>query len=125
MKEMYNKNTWEISNVNLEILWKQIGMNGLKSILKEAIKNKELVVFFYNNKKRIVEPYHYGILNEKEQLHCFQIAGETNSVIPQWKNFTLLKIMMPKIDKNTHFSIRRDYNPDNSHYSYIAIKTHN
>lgn len=99
-------------------------MNTLKSILRKAIKKREIIAFFYNDKERIVEPYHYGILNEKEQLHCFQIAGETNSVIPQWKNFTLSKIVMPKVNKNTCFSLRKDYNPGNSHYSYIAIKAH-
>lgn len=95
-------------------------MTTVKEVLAKAINHRKLVTFYYENKKRIVEPYHYGMLGEKLQLHCFQVEGDSESGgIPQWRNFQLTLIKKPHIQSKSHFSIRTSYHPENSHYTPI------
>lgn len=88
------------------------------SILDEAIAQHKILSFSYETMNRTVEPYHYGILKGKQQLHAFQIAGESHGKIPQWRNFMLYKIKDIKLHPSS-FNLRADYNPYNARYTFI------
>lgn len=91
----------------------------LTTKLNYAIANKKTISFKYNNLDRIVEPHHYGILNNVEQLHCYQTGGKSKSrSIPEWRNFKLEKIKDLAVN-DTVFTPRQSYNPSNSHYQNI------
>ena len=80
--------------------------------IKQAITNKKIIEFFYDGKKRIVEPYLIGnTTTGKQSLRAYQIGGNSNSKIPSWKIFTIVKISNVKVTENT-FSKRSDYNPN-------------
>lgn len=94
----------------------------LYRLLDEAISNKLIISFTYDELFRIVEPHHYGMLNGSEQLHAYQITGETHSGgIPEWRNFILEKIHKLKI-LDVNFTPRTSYNPSNSNYQIIITK---
>ncbi|MCP0914841.1 MULTISPECIES: WYL domain-containing protein [Legionella] len=96
----------------------------VKNQLKQAMASKNTVSFIYKGKPRTVEPYHYGQLGGKEQLHCYQIRGESNSRVPEWKNFMLAKIQQLTVNFQEHFTIRNSYKPSNSHYTTITQAVH-
>lgn len=80
--------------------------------IKQAITNKKIIEFFYDDKQRIVEPYLIGnTTTGKQSLRAYQIGGNSNSKIPSWKIFTIVKISNVKVTENT-FSKRSDYNPN-------------
>lgn len=80
--------------------------------IKQAITNKKIIEFFYDGKQRIVEPYLIGTTSTgKQSLRAYQIGGHSNSKMPSWKLFTIMKISNVKVTENT-FSKRSDYNPN-------------
>lgn len=93
---------------------------GIRARLYKAIELQKIISFDYEKKRRVVEPYHYGVLGGKEQLHCYQTQGNSNSGhIPQWRNFQLTHIKHLRVDDNAYFDIREDYNPGNANYTTI------
>ncbi|KTD07044.1 hypothetical protein [Legionella jamestowniensis] len=91
----------------------------VKEKLFQAINARNTIECSYHEKKRFIEPYHFGILGGEEQLHCFQYAGESESGgIPQWRNLKLQDIRSIRI-LDSHFLIRESYHPENAHYSFI------
>ncbi|ASQ46614.1 hypothetical protein [Legionella clemsonensis] len=92
---------------------------GIKDKLSQAITARHPIECSYHEKKRFIEPYHYGILGGEEQLHCYQYAGESESGgLPQWRNLKLHDIRTIRI-LDGHFLIRESYHPENAHYSLI------
>ncbi|CEK10021.1 WYL domain-containing protein [Legionella hackeliae] len=92
----------------------------VKDKLALAISARNPVECSYHKKKRLIEPYHYGILGNEEQLHCFQYAGESESGgIPQWRNLKLDDIHTVRILDDKQFTIRDTYHPENAHYTKI------
>ena len=80
--------------------------------IKQAITNKKIIEFFYDGKQRIVEPYLIGTTSTgKQSLRAYQIGGHSNSKMPSWKMFSIMKISNVKVTENT-FSKRSDYNPN-------------
>jgi len=80
--------------------------------IKQAITNKKIIEFFYDGKQRIVEPYLIGTTTTgKQSLRAYQIGGHSNSGIPSWKMFTIMKISSVKVTDNA-FSKKSDYNPN-------------
>ena len=81
-------------------------------IIKQAITNKNVIEFFYDGKQRTVEPYLVGNTpTGKQSLRAYQIGGYSNSEIPAWKTFTIMKISNVVLTDD-HFSKRFDYNPN-------------
>ena len=81
----------------------------MENIIREAIANKQLLKFVYNDKKRVVEPYTFGCSHKGDDtLSAFQIEGGSNI-----DNLVLLD---SKFD-----SIRDGYNPNDSRMSEIYI----
>ena len=57
-----------------------------------AIKNKQLLEFYYEGGNRIVEPHCYGLTTAgNEGLRAFQVAGYSSSGKMGWKMFDLAK----------------------------------
>lgn len=91
------------------------------ALLQTAIMKRYVIVFSYENMRRVVEPYHVGVLGGEIQLHSFQIAGEsTSGNTPQWRNFVLNRMTKLKT-QDIHFSVRSSYHPENSHYQDMVF----
>ncbi|KTC81617.1 WYL domain-containing protein [Legionella brunensis] len=91
----------------------------IKAKLSQAIKTHHAIECIYHGKKRFIEPYHYGTLGGKMQLHCFQYDGESESGgLPEWRNLKLNEIKDIQIIEK-HFTIRASYHPENAHYITI------
>lgn len=92
----------------------------VKTKLLQAMEVRRVITCIYKKKFRCLEPHHLGILGGSEQLHCYQIAGESSmGYVPCWKNFKLSKIKNITICPHSPFTVRASYNPTNSHYSKI------
>ncbi len=88
--------------------------------LDNAISEKKTITFKYDGYDRTVEPHLYGILGNKEQLHAYQIRGESSSAnIPEWRNFKLKKMNNVAVN-DEQFEIEKSYNPSGTHYSKIT-----
>jgi WYL domain len=70
------------------------------NLLLRAIKEKRLIRFVYQDKKRIAEPHDYGVQKGSVRLLSYQIGGESSSgklpdwrwlEVPQMKNVELLE----------------------------------
>lgn len=89
--------------------------------LEKAIQLNKIIYFYYEGLPRIIEPYHYGILNNNPQIYGYQIGGEThNGRIPQWRNYKIYKISAISFIEGKYFAPRNDYNPKNSKYKTIC-----
>ena len=63
----------------------------IENTIGNAIEKMNVITFDYNGYRRRVEPYHYGILGGKKQLHGYQVSNGSKSGEPiGWKNFTCL-----------------------------------
>lgn len=92
----------------------------IKQALSQAINARHTIECIYHGKKRFLEPYHFGSLGGREQLHCFQYAGESESGgLPEWRNLQLDEIRELQIDNKQQFTIRASYHPGNAHYTFI------
>ena len=95
----------------------------MENIIREAIANKQLLKFVYNDKKRVVEPYTFGCSHKGDDtLSAFQIEGGSNSFATP----IIIEIMIENIDNlvllDSKFdSIRDGYNPNDSRMSEIYI----
>ena len=66
----------------------------MENIIREAIANKQLLEFVYNDKKRVVEPYTLGCSHKGDNtLSAFQIEGGSNSSKDLgWRQFIIENI---------------------------------
>jgi predicted DNA-binding transcriptional regulator YafY len=61
--------------------------------LVRAIREKRLVEFDYNTRRRIVEPHDYGVRGGTETLLAYQLSGGSESGAAHgWKEFKVPKI---------------------------------
>lgn len=83
-------------------------------IVKQAIENRNLLEFTYQNQLRIVEPYTYGTnRNGNELLSAYQIAKECDSIDKLgWKIFVLDEVNDLKVLKNSFKVVRTEHNLD-------------
>ena len=83
------------------------GINGIKSkknkpisqpsmsastieLIKQAMNQKRLIEFYYQELHRIAEPHNIGLKNELLQVLVYQIRGESNSMkLPDWRRMNL------------------------------------
>ena len=64
----------------------------MDSRISDAIKNLNLLEFYYDGGNRIVEPHCYGITNAgNEALRAFQVGGFSSSGKFGWRMFELSK----------------------------------
>ncbi|WP_135605544.1 hypothetical protein [Methanococcoides sp. NM1] len=92
------------------------------STIEQAIANKKTIEFFYDGAQRIVEPYLVGnTTTGKQSLRAYQIGGHSNSKVPSWKMFTIMKMTNIKEMENT-FSKRPDYNPNDKAMTVILFR---
>lgn len=66
---------------------------GLHKLLYGAIETKRLVRFEYQNKERIVEPHDYGIQKGIARILAWQIGGQSNGPLPDWRKFDVSKML--------------------------------
>ncbi|MDI9819376.1 MULTISPECIES: hypothetical protein [unclassified Legionella] len=93
--------------------------------LSQAIEARNTLNCTYHDKdhktrKGVIEPYHYGILDATEQLHCYQTESQSEpEEPPQWKNFKLAEIQAVSTNRYSRFQPRDSYDPENSNYTRI------
>lgn len=67
-----------------------------------AIQNRNVIEFRYNGKNRIVEPHTFGInATGIESLSAYQVGGESNSKLPDWREFFIKQIEDLEVTDNT------------------------
>ncbi|MDY0051526.1 MAG: hypothetical protein RBR65_03205 [Aliarcobacter sp.] len=95
----------------------------MENIIREAIANKQLLKFVYNDKKRVVEPYTFGCSHKGDDtLSAFQIEGGSNSSKDLgWRQFIIENIDNLVLLDSKFDSIRDGYNPNDSRMSEIYI----
>jgi hypothetical protein len=65
----------------------------MENPILEAIANKRLIQFQYNNLLRIAEPHVYGVTNGVKQILGYQMGGQSsNGNLPDWRRFDLTQI---------------------------------
>jgi len=81
----------------------------------EAIENKKVIEFTYENHKRIVEPHCYGIHKDtnSEVLRAYPIGGYTSSgENPPWRLYIVSKmsgiVVTDKQFRNTRLGYKRN-----------------
>jgi predicted DNA-binding transcriptional regulator YafY len=93
-------------------------VNIMNGAIITAIKEKNLLSFGYNQRTRLVEPYHIGVYGTKMQLFAYDL--EDYFSIPGWKNF-IVSEMQDIVIKPAHFKARGDYSPRLSKYKTIYM----
>ena len=67
-------------------------------MIREAITEKKLLAFDYNDHRRIVEPHVYGRKNNKNGIMAWQIGGQSSSgKLPGWRRMYMNKMTNMKV----------------------------
>lgn len=95
----------------------------MERLITEAIKNKYLLEFTYNNKLRVVEPYTFGESTKgNDTLSAYQVDGGSNSSKDLgWRQFIIDDIKNLTLSDEKFEIIRNGYNPNDSRMSHIYI----
>ena len=66
----------------------------MRQMIIQAIRDRELVTFFYDGYPRTVEPHAYGESSKGEELHrAYQVAGGSSSGrVQSWRLFKVDQI---------------------------------
>lgn len=93
----------------------------MKDIIIEAIENKKLLTFEYDDYSRVVEPHTLGVSKTgKETLSAFQtIGGSARGNVPCWGQFSLAKIENLEILEKSFSGTRPGYSRGDSRMSRI------
>ncbi|RLA72577.1 MAG: hypothetical protein DRG78_23685 [Epsilonproteobacteria bacterium] len=93
----------------------------MNEMIIEAIKNKQLLAFIYNDKNRIVEPYTLGVSTKgNDTLSAYQIDGGSNSSKDlSWRQFIVPDIEQLKILDKSFEIIRDGYNPNSDKFDPV------
>lgn len=83
----------------------------MKNKICEAIRNRNLIDFYYNGYHRVVEPFTFGInTKDNEVLSAFQVEGGSESGDrPMWRLFDLEKIENLQISSESFSGNRIGY----------------
>lgn len=85
-------------------------MNQNEIKIQDAIRNRNLIKFSYEDLSRTIEPYTLGVAKKGTSLLAgFQIAGQSKTEIHEWKLFDVNKIADLAVISSSRFSIRGDY----------------
>lgn len=96
----------------------------IKDTLKEAIENHVVIELAINNQPGIrkVHPYYFGVNDNSEQLHAYQLAGQSTTAQPiGWKDIPLETIHSINLTNKIFISADAGYNP-NSKYDSIECQ---
>ena len=93
----------------------------MKNLIINAIQNRRLLEFTYNQHLRIVEPHTFGVFsNGNEILVSYQIDGTSDSGrVPDWRPFTFSKIQDLKILNETFSGVRNGYKKGDNRFRVI------
>ncbi|MBC7749160.1 MAG: hypothetical protein H7Z76_11405 [Methylotenera sp.] len=88
----------------------------MKEQIIKAIENRNLLQFYYDENLRIVEPHTFGFSKKgNDILSAYQIDGKSDKgYVPDWKLFTISKILTLKTLERTFEGEREGYNTDDS-----------
>ena len=93
----------------------------MKNLIINAIQNRRLLEFTYNQHLRIVEPHTFGVFsNGNEILVSYQIDGTSDSGrVPDWRPFTFSKIQNLKMLDETFSGVRNGYKKGDNRFRVI------
>ena len=94
----------------------------MNSLICEAIENKKVIEFTYDEHERIVEPHCYGIHKDtgSEVVCAYQIAGYSLSgEKPPWRLYIVPDMSSIVITENHFDNPRHGYKKDDSRMSRI------
>lgn len=74
--------------------------------VKDAVRNKEILIFEYDGETRTVEPHCHGQNKENELLRAWQTNGEGG-----WKLFSVSGVKGLRRNGRTFNFARPEYNP--------------
>ena len=67
-------------------------------MIREAITEKKLLAFDYNDHRRIVEPHVYGRKSDKNGIMAWQIGGQSSKgKLPDWRRMYMNKMTNMKV----------------------------
>lgn len=83
----------------------------MKQTIIDAIENRNLLEFSYNGHSRIVEPHTFGVSSKgNDSLSGYQVGGTSDQgIVPNWKLFTVSKIVGLKKSDKTFSGTRPGY----------------
>lgn len=82
----------------------------MNNLITKAIKNRNVIQFYYENELRVVEPHCYGVTTAgNEGLRAFQIDGYSSSGKMGWKMYDLNKAENLEILEDTFLNPRPGY----------------
>jgi hypothetical protein len=91
-----------------------------RELIKQAMNQKRLIEFYYQELRRIAEPHIIGLNNELVQVLVYQIRGESNSMkLPDWRRMNLDDMSRVQILDETFFN--KPLSPSDSHSSWDEI----
>ena len=97
----------------------------MNETIRDAIGNKKVLQFTYDDKLRIVEPHVFGISKKEcgsDLLRAYQVMGGSNSDNDLgWRLFSIDKIVDLNILEKTFDTARVYYNPNDSAMQEIYI----
>jgi len=88
----------------------------------DAIKERQLIRFYYEEHQRIVQPHTYGIHKDtgNEVLRAYQVGGYSSSGnIPGWRLYIVSKISNIEITDEIFENSAPGYRKNDSAMSYI------
>lgn len=90
-------------------------------IIKQAIRDKKLIQFWYHNNQRIAEPHVLGITTQdKLTVLTMQVGGYSSSGgLPDWRMFHVDEISSLQVLNQTFQVSRTWYNPRESDFKII------
>ena len=94
--------TWRPRRVTFSVvLGRDIAINTIDTMIREAMSEKKLLVFDYDGYHRIVEPHVYGMKNGRNGMLVNQVAGQSSQGVLGWRRMYLGNILnMRVLDEN-------------------------
>ena len=67
-------------------------------MIREAVTEKKLLAFDYNDHRRIIEPHVYGRKNDRNGIMAYQIGGQSSKgELPGWRRMYMNKMTNMKV----------------------------
>ncbi|MFW0715091.1 hypothetical protein [Pedobacter sp. N23S346] len=93
----------------------------MKQTIIDAIDIRNLLEFHYDGHYRLVEPYTFGVSTKgNDTLSAYQVGGTSDKGnVPDWKLFTVSKIIALKKSDETFLGTRKGYTKGDSRMTKI------
>ena len=90
-------------------------------MIREAITEKKLLAFDYNDHRRIVETHVYGRKNDRNGIMAWQIGGQSSKgKLPDWRRMYMNKMTNMKV-LDEEFSGMRQVPNEHSPWDFIYL----